>query len=248
MGIVWDTADAQFAENLAAARAYFAEAGTLAAPRHATALDKSVGQWLTNIRRPGGLGKDPVRAQQRAEQLAAVDPDWNPALLGWTVDWQRYFVGLAALLDDGALLTSIMPGVTYRGDDIGRWLTRQRRDFARLNAEQQERLAKLGVQPAAVRARTAPAAGGAKTARGEEAFTRGLKALAQYVQREQRTVVPRRHTELITVGGQDHDVRLGVWVSNQKSRRDRLSGEQLAQLAELGMDWAQDGGPTATVT
>ncbi|MFJ8390320.1 Helicase associated domain protein [Streptomyces sp. NPDC094438] len=42
------------AENLAAARAYFAEAGTLAAPRHATALDRPVGQWLTNIRRPGG--------------------------------------------------------------------------------------------------------------------------------------------------------------------------------------------------
>ncbi|MFJ8313495.1 MULTISPECIES: helicase associated domain-containing protein [unclassified Streptomyces] len=36
----------------------------------------------------------------------------------------------------------------------------------------------------------------------------------------------------------DHDdVRLGVWVTNQKSRRDKLSGEQLAQLAELGMYW-----------
>ncbi|MFD9636631.1 helicase associated domain-containing protein [Streptomyces violascens] len=32
LGIVWDTADAQFTENLAAARAYFTEAGTLAAP------------------------------------------------------------------------------------------------------------------------------------------------------------------------------------------------------------------------
>ncbi|MFD7169521.1 helicase associated domain-containing protein [Streptomyces violascens] len=86
LGIVWDTADAQFAENLAAARAYYAEAHTLAAPRHATTLDKPVGQWLTNIRRPGGLGKDPVRAERRAAQLAAVDPDWNPASLGWTVD------------------------------------------------------------------------------------------------------------------------------------------------------------------
>lgn len=33
LGIVWDTADAVFAENLAAVRTYFAEAGTLAAPR-----------------------------------------------------------------------------------------------------------------------------------------------------------------------------------------------------------------------
>ncbi|MFE7713218.1 Helicase associated domain protein [Streptomyces sp. NPDC057486] len=56
LGMIWDTADTQFAENLAAARAYYAEAGTLAAPRHATALDKPVGQWLTNLRRPGVWG------------------------------------------------------------------------------------------------------------------------------------------------------------------------------------------------
>lgn len=33
-------------------------------------------------------------------------------------------------------------------------------------------------------------------------------------------------------------VKLGVWVSNTKSRRDKLSAEQLAALAELGVDWA----------
>ncbi|WP_438297213.1 helicase associated domain-containing protein [Streptomyces sp. HUAS TT7] len=239
LGIVWDTADAQFAENLAAARTNFAEAGTLAAPRHATALDKPVGQWLTNIRRPGGLGKDPKRAKQRAEELAAVDPDWNPASLGWTVDWQRHYVGLAALLKDGALLTGIVPGVTWRGDDIGRWLTRQRRDYGQLNTEQQKRLATLGVQPA-VQARKAPPVGGAKagSVRGAEAFTRGLAALAQYVEREQRTVIPRQHTERITVDGHEHEARLGVWVSNHKSRRDKLNEQQLAQLAALGIDWA----------
>ncbi|WP_438297087.1 helicase associated domain-containing protein [Streptomyces sp. HUAS TT7] len=238
MGIAWDTADAQFAENLAAARAYFVEAGTLAAPRHATALDRPVGQWLTNIRRPGGLGKDPVRAERRAAELAAVDEDWNPAVLGWTVDWQRRYVGLKALLHDGALLGGIVPGATWRGDDIGRRLARRRRDFGRLNTEQQKRLAECGVH-AAPQARKASAQGGAKAgaARGAEAFTRGLAALAQYVQREQRTVIPRQHTEQITIDGHEHDARLGVWVSNQKTRRDKLNEQQLAQLADLGMDW-----------
>ncbi|MFI6689527.1 helicase associated domain-containing protein [Streptomyces sp. NPDC050485] len=86
-------------------------------------------------------------------------------------------------------------------------------------------------------ARKAPSAGGAKagTARGAEAFARGLAALTQYVQREQRTVIPRQHSERITVDGHEHDVRLGAWVSNQKSRRAKLNGEQ---LAELGIDWA----------
>jgi hypothetical protein len=34
-------------------------------------------------------------------------------------------------------------------------------------------------------------------------------------------------------------VRLGVWISNTKTRRDKLNTEQLTALAEVGMDWAQ---------
>jgi hypothetical protein len=49
-GMVWDPLDAQFEENLAACRAYYAQHGTLAAPRTATALGKAVGQWLSNQR------------------------------------------------------------------------------------------------------------------------------------------------------------------------------------------------------
>jgi hypothetical protein len=33
-------------------------------------------------------------------------------------------------------------------------------------------------------------------------------------------------------------VKLGVWVSNTKSRRDKLAQDQLAALRELGMQWA----------
>ncbi|MFD7340244.1 helicase associated domain-containing protein [Streptomyces violascens] len=94
------------------------------------------------------------------------------------------------------------------------------------------------MQPA-VQTRKAPRVGAAKTGagRGTEAFTRGLAALTQHVQREQRIVIPRQHTERIVVDGQDHEVRLGVWVSNQKSRRAKLNEQQLVQLAEPGMDW-----------
>ncbi|MFI6730116.1 Helicase associated domain protein [Streptomyces sp. R-74717] len=237
LGMIWDTADAQFAENLAAARAYYAEAGTLAAPRHATALDKPVGQWLTNLRRPGGLGKDPERAQRRAEQLAAIDPDWNPGQLGWTVDWQRHWAGLTALLTAGGKLEEITPGVTYRGDDIGRWTTRQARDWTRLNPEQQHRLNELDVKPAA-RPQKAPARSGTETraAKSSDAFTRGITALRQYIAREGKHVVGRGHVEELPDGT---TVKLGVFLSNQKSRRDRLTDHQLAQLAELGLAWAQ---------
>ncbi|RAJ48551.1 helicase associated protein, partial [Streptomyces sp. KhCrAH-43] len=238
LGIVWDTADAAFEENLAAARAYYAEAGTLAAPRHATALDRPVGQWLTNLRRPGGLGKDTGRARRRAEQLAAIDPDWNPRLLGWTVDWQRCYTGLHALLDAGNTLEDVQPGVTYRGDDIGRWTARQTRDWAQLNTEQRRRLEELGVRPrAAVRAQKAPARGAAKTEAGKssEAFQRGVQALRQYIAREGKTTVGRQHVEELPDGT---SVRLGVFLSNHKSRRDKLSNDQRAALTSLGLDWA----------
>ncbi|WP_330248720.1 MULTISPECIES: Helicase associated domain protein [unclassified Streptomyces] len=236
LGMIWDTADTAFAENLAAARAYYADAGTLAAPRHATALDKPVGQWLTNLRRPGGLGKDPKRAARRAQQLAAIDPDWNPGQLGWTVDWQRHYTGLRVLLAAGGTLDEILPDVTYRGDDIGRWLARQRRDWVRLNPEQQRRLDALGVK-AAVRPQKTTARVSTKSgaAKGSDAFTRGVAALRQYIQREEKTVVGRGHVEELPDGT---SVRLGVFLSNQKSRRDRLSEQQLAVLAGLGYDWA----------
>ncbi|MFJ1569915.1 hypothetical protein [Streptomyces erythrochromogenes] len=104
-----------FAAGLAAARAWHRPHGALAAPRGAAILDVQIMQWLTNVRRPGGLGKDPVRAGRRAAALAAIDADWNPGVLGWTVDWQRHYAYLAQLLEDGARLTAVTAGVTRHG-------------------------------------------------------------------------------------------------------------------------------------
>lgn len=43
-------------------------------------------------------------------------------------------------------------------------------------------------------------------------------------------------------------MKLGVWTSNARARRDKLTQEQLDALRELGMDWAVCGAefaPTA---
>lgn len=236
LGIVWDTADAGFEQNLAAARAYYELHGTLAAPRHATALDRAIGQWLTNIRRPGGLGKDPERARRRARELAAIDPDWNPRDAGWTVDWQRHHAYLTQILADGTRLADVVPGVTLHGDDIGRWLTTQQRDWDRLNAEQQARLGKLGLKKA-TRARkdSAKAAAASRPGKGGEAFQKGVEALAQYIAREGR--LPGRGIVEVLPDGSEH--RTGIWYANTKARRDRLDAAQLAALAELGVGWAR---------
>ncbi|WP_408997268.1 helicase associated domain-containing protein [Streptomyces europaeiscabiei] len=52
--------------------------------------------------------------------------------------------------------------------------------------------------------------------------------------------MPRGHAEEITVDGETEPVivKLGVWVSNTKTRRDKLDADQLDALRELGMEWA----------
>ncbi|MGW7193702.1 Helicase associated domain protein, partial [Streptomyces sp. NPDC054838] len=139
---------------------------------------------------------------------------------------------------DGARLNDVVPGITLHGDDVGRWLTTQQRDWDRLNQEQQRRLGKLGVKPQkARRARKAPAraavASGPGTGGG--AFQKGLQALTQYIAREGR--LPGRGVVQALPDGTEH--RTGIWVMNQQQRRDRLDAEQLASLAELGIHWAR---------
>ncbi|MEV0186670.1 hypothetical protein AB0I54_46950 [Streptomyces sp. NPDC050625] len=68
---------------------------------------------------------------------------------------------------------------------------------------------------------------------------RGCAALEQYRQRT-GTVGPvsRSHVETITIDGEEHPVKLGVFLSNTKTRRAGLSTTQLQRLASLGLDWA----------
>jgi Helicase associated domain len=242
LGMVWSVADLQFAENLAAARVAFAEWGTLCLPRAVTALQRPVGQWLTNCRRPNGLGTDPERAATRARQLAEVDPDWNP---DWPADWQRLYTAVRGLLAGGAALADVVPGVTVRGEDAGRWLQRQREHavWVRLSDGQREKLTGIGVEPL-------PAPVPQKAVKGRAgalgAFERGLAALRLYKAREGHLRVPRGHVEVLEDGAADGsgedaaqrvEVKLGVWISNTKTRRAKLSADKLTQLAELGLDW-----------
>ncbi|KOT26421.1 helicase [Streptomyces caelestis] len=243
-GMVWEPGEEAWEAKLAALRSYRRATGHLA-PRQDAVWGESeglvpIGQLLANLRRKGGLGKNPERAALRAQQLTAIDPDWN---CPWPLDWQRHYRVLADLVDADGSLPEIQPGVLMDGDDIGRWLQRQAQPgtWAQLSTEQQERLSKLGVKPAQAPPPAPAAARATKPGKAQQAFQRGLAALAQWVEREgAHRPVPRSHAEEIAVDGATEPVviKLGVWVSNTKARRDKLTGEQLAALAELGVNWA----------
>ncbi|MGW3115449.1 Helicase associated domain protein [Streptomyces sp. NPDC001091] len=247
-GMVWEPGEEAWEAKLAGLRSYRRATGHLA-PRQDAVWGEGeammpIGQHMANLRRKGtknGLGKDPKRAALRAAQLTEIDPDWD---CPWPLDWQRHYRVLADLVEADGSLPDIAPGVLMDGDDIGRWLQQQRKPgaWAQLLPEQRERLSKLGIKgaeapsvaPAVTRAANGPG-------KAQQAFQRGLMALAQWVDREgAHRPVPRSHSEEITVGGEAAPVtvKLGVWVSNTKTRRDKLSAEQLEALRELGVGWA----------
>ncbi|TNM23271.1 DEAD/DEAH box helicase [Streptomyces sedi] len=232
LGMVWSEVDERFQENLEAAKAYYEERWSLCAPRTATALDRPLGQWLANLRRPGALDGRP----EWETALRAIDPHWNPA---WPASWQRHYAALHSLATEETGSIHINPGVTVHGMDIGRWLTKQTQPtvWAKLLPGQRELLEQLGVTPLKTAPAVAPgktvavpgAAGeedagnvegeeGARPAafgvlpaatkptagRGSASFQRGVAAARQYLAREGHLTVSRGHIEHLTLNA-DND-------------------------------------------
>ncbi|MEU8949624.1 helicase associated domain-containing protein, partial [Streptomyces sp. NPDC048489] len=247
-GMLWEPGEEAWEAKLAALRSFRRATGHLA-PRQDAVWGEGeamvpIGQHMANLRRKGaknGLGKDPERAAMRAAQLTEIDPDWD---CPWPLSWQRHYRVLADVVDADGQLPDIAPGVLMDGDDIGKWLQQQTPPaiWSRLLPEQQERLSQLGITPTETPS-PAPVPKGATKGQGKasQAFQRGLAALAQWVEREGADrPVPRGHSEEISVDGEAEPVvvKLGVWTSNARARRDKLTQEQLEALRKLGMGWA----------
>ncbi|MGW1107227.1 hypothetical protein [Streptomyces sp. NPDC002540] len=49
--------------------------------------------------------------------------------------------------------------------------------------------------------------------------------------------VPRGHGETVVIGGEEHDARIRVLLSNTKVRRGKLTVAKFRELAALGLDW-----------
>lgn len=289
LGMVWDAYDQGWRNALAHAREYARLNLGLAAPVDAIIDGFPIGRQLQKWRQGNGMKRYP----KRAEQLAAIDPEWNPR--HWSIDWQRHFnhlrhwqrthnpveppeiahdhdgaavdgaepVGTPAgargegvggvsgsaavkagdvVVGSGGVL--VVPGLAtvHRGVAIGRWVERQVAGWARLNAAQREALRAVGVAAPAVGvvAGRGGVSGGPRAGRSrDEAFAVGLAAAGVFFAREGHLEVPRGHVEVVEVpaGGGLEDVRLGVWVTNTRARRGRLSSVRVAALDAVGMRW-----------
>lgn len=157
--------------------------------------------------------------------------DWNPS---WPAEWQRHYAALRELVADEDGQPEVLPGLTVHGMDIGKWLARQRtpKVWQALHDGQRERLEAVGVVPVAPE----PEAPAKPSTVPVSAFERGVAALAQYKSRTGSLTVPRGHVEQLPDGS---EVKLGVWLTNSKTRRAKLTTDKLTALAALGLEWAR---------
>ncbi|MFJ2629953.1 Helicase associated domain protein [Streptomyces sp. NPDC087532] len=225
LGMVWSHPDHVFNAGLQVARAYHAAHGHLAAGHSAVMDGYPIGTWLANRRREARLadGARGALSTKRKAALTEVDPYWCPP---WPLVWQRRYTLLRQHVTAGGA-ADIAPGHVMAGEDVGAWLAHQRTNWDTLHEEQRQLLAELGVTPSGGGIQSAP------RLTQDHKFARNLAAATAYAQREGHLNVPRQHIE-ITDGP---EIKLGIWISNQRSRRARLHPQRVDALNALGMRW-----------
>jgi superfamily II DNA or RNA helicase len=251
--MIWSHYDVAWEEGLAAARGWAAETGHLLAPLDATHQGYRVGIWLKNARaaarkameieqrRAEGLPMGSATgalSQERREQLEDIDPAWCPT---WPVEWQRAFHLTRQHLEAGGALPMSPGECVHQGEDLGRWVKSVRYGWDKLTSVQQwmcEHI--LGIQPATDSEKPKP-----RTSQADK-WAMHYEAAKQYYQREGHLRVPRKWVERIIVGSGDgeggadqeeREIKLGAWISNQRSRAATLPPERTEQLSAIAMRW-----------
>ncbi|MFE3738322.1 Helicase associated domain protein [Streptomyces sp. NPDC059134] len=245
LGMIWSHYDVAWEEGLSAARGWAAGAGHLLAPLDATHRGYRVGIWLKNARaaarkateneqrRAEGLplqSSAGTLSDERREQLEDIDPSWCPA---WPVEWQRAFHLVRLRLEAGRPVPTEPGDVVHQGEDLGRWVRAQLFGWDNLTAVQQWMCEQvLGIEPAAEDEKPPPRRTQA------DKWALNYQAAQQFFKREGHLRVPRKHIER-TVGEdqEEQELRLGAWISNQRSRAATLTPERVEQLSQVGMRW-----------
>ncbi|MCC0094255.1 Helicase associated domain protein [Streptomyces flavotricini] len=226
LGMVWSHFDVAYEEGLAAARGWAAEHGHLLPPAEATWRGAPVGVWVKNQRAAARREGPGALSEERREALEAIDASWCPA---WEVSWQRAFHLTRVHLDEGGRLPLAPGEVVVQGEDLGRWVRGQRLAWEQLAWAQRWLLEHaLGVTGASPAERPRPRRTQA------EKWAQHLAAARQFHTREQHLRVPRGHVERV----EGQEVRLGVWIANQRSRAPALAPQRIAALDALGMRWS----------
>ena len=145
---------------------------------------------------------------ERRRRLDEIDFDWDPLETVWEF-------GFAALLLFKQREGHCRVPHAYKEEQVslGGWVLTQRQSKAKMSLERRQRLDDIGFD--------------------WDPFTtyweEGFAALVAFKQREGHCRVPYTFKQ--------NEYALGVWVTNRRRRKDKMSLEQRQRLDDIGFDW-----------
>jgi uncharacterized membrane protein len=153
-------------------------------------------------------GNKDTLSTERRQRLEEIGFVWDP----YTQKWEEGFTALLVFKQrEGHCNAS--RGYKEGDYNLGSWINAQRRKKDSLSRERIQRLEELGI------------AWDPYTQQWEDNFA----ALSRFKQREGHCLVHQHHKE--------NGIKLGSWVSNQRSIKDTLTPERIQRLEETGFVW-----------
>ncbi|MFK8909019.1 Helicase associated domain protein [Streptomyces sp. YS-3] len=219
---------------------------------------RDIGRIMTDCRRDAFTRRWP----QRVRELDELGVPWQVSG-PWNAAWQRHLTLVDLYVGDGGSVSDLLTGPRrYGSEDLGQWITGQLARWTSLRPEQQQALAQRGIATMARETgrATADAAGHGAAEGGKHTHT-DTGATGSAIRRRSRAerfqllvAAARKHLDevgpLVNEHGQHTvdptwttvidsiEVRLRQRLHTTRQRRTSLDGEQLHQLAELGLGWA----------
>ena len=205
LSIEWEPFDERWEARFAELRNAFLRDGW-AGLRGASWKKTVLGMWLTTQRKDY---HKKLLSPDQINRLAEIGIDWDPL----KSKWEEMYLRLADFkAQHGHCSISKTPHGLL--SDLGSWVDRQRRMFAKgtLEADRLERLNSLEIEwnPTT------------------DAWNRQYARLKQFAASSGHCLVPHSWVE---------DSSLAKWVSHQRARRSRLSAEQVSLLDAIGFAW-----------
>ena len=145
---------------------------------------------------------------ERRERLDDIGFSWDPH----GDHWESNFTALVKFQKREGH-TRVPSSQIENGLKLGVWALNIRRKFKALSTEQIKRLNSLGFS----------------TNPRDEIWEQYYSAVRKFSQREGHFRVKRNHTE--------DGLKLGTWMQNQRSYKDKLSSERLKKLNSIGFTW-----------
>ena len=213
IGMDWRTLhERQWDEGYELARAYFERHGSL--ETGAEMLPK-LSNWLTKQRQRQRENEMPY---EQFEKLSEIGMIWE-----FEDTWEQKFELAKKYYEENGNLDIPAAYVTEDGMALGAWLRGVKNQYKSgiLSAERIEKLESIGVEWESVLARN----------------WANYYELAKKYYDEHGNLNVNAHYEI-------NGVKLGTWISSQREsyKKDRLSGEQINKLNEIGMSWQRFSG------